>query len=325
MKHNMKHMKYLIQNGLLLITALFVGELHLASAQQDAMNAQYVMNKLFINPAYAGYKEQPNMFAMHRSQWIGFKGAPVTTVIGFDSPLKKDEFAMGGTLMFDRVGPQTRFAFTANFAYRMRLTNKATLAFGAKATAELYQANLTDLYLTSDNTGGVDDAFMYNTRGLFLPNVGFGAFYYKKDHYIGISVPKMLRNKLEKRGTFEYAALNGRQEPVFILTGGKLWKINKQFKIQPNLIVRGVWGAPMSIGVFGNVIIMDQFTAGIFSHIGENAGLLFQWQVNRQFKFGYSFDVATNALISTNFGSHELTAAFVIATRKKRIIYPRYF
>jgi type IX secretion system PorP/SprF family membrane protein len=296
-----------------------------ALAQQDAMNAQYVINKLMINPAYAGYKEQPNFVAMHRSQWVGFKGAPMTTVLAFDSPLKKDEFAIGGTLMFDKIGPQTRYGFTADFAYRTRLTNRATLSFGAKATAELYQANITDLYLISDYYGGVDDAFQNNIRGVFLPNIGFGAFYYKKDHYVGLSVPKLIRNKLEKRGTPAFEMLNGRQESTYLLTAGKFWKINKQLKLQPNMIIRGVWGAPISVGVFANAILMDQVTLGIFSHIGENAGALVQWQVNRQFKVGYSFDVATSALITTNFGSHELTASFIMATRKKRIVYPRYF
>jgi hypothetical protein len=112
---------------------------------------------------------------------------------------------------------------------------------------------------------------------------------------------------------------------MFILTAGKMWKVNKQLKLQPNVVLRSVWGAPMSIGAFFNVIMMDQFTAGIYSHVGENAGLLFQWQVNKQFRVGYSFDVATSALITTNFGSHELAASFMIPSRKKRIVYPRYF
>jgi hypothetical protein len=70
---------------------------------------------------------------------------------------------------------------------------------------------------------------------------------------------------------------------------------------------------------------MDQFTFGAFSHIGENAGLLAQWQVDKKIRIGYSVDVATNALIRTNFGSHELIASYALATKRKRIIYPRYF
>ncbi|MFN8776733.1 MAG: PorP/SprF family type IX secretion system membrane protein [Flavobacteriales bacterium] len=312
----------LIAGFLSLFGALTTGSL---LGQQDAMNAQYIMNKLFINPAYAGYKEQPTFVAVHRSQWVGFEGAPVTTMVSFDTPLKEDEFAAGGTMMFDKVGPQTRYAFTADFAYRTRLTNRATLCFGAKATAEIYQANLTDLSLTSDFTGGIDDSFLNNTRGVFLPNIGFGAYYHKRDHYVGLSVPRVIRNKLEKPGTAEFELLAGRQEPSLIITAGKIWKVNKQVQVQPNVVIRSIWGAPMSIGAFFNVIMMKQFTAGVYSHIGENAGALFQWQVNKQIRVGYSFDVATNQLISTNFGSHELVASYMIPTRKKKIVYPRYF
>jgi type IX secretion system PorP/SprF family membrane protein len=66
-----------------------------ATAQQEPMSAQYIMNKLFVNPAYAGYKEQTQFVAMHRSQWIGFEGAPMTSVLSFDMPLKQNEFALG--------------------------------------------------------------------------------------------------------------------------------------------------------------------------------------------------------------------------------------
>jgi type IX secretion system PorP/SprF family membrane protein len=296
-----------------------------ALAQQDALNTQYVMNKLFINPAYAGYKEQPTFVALHRSQWVGFKGAPTTQVFSFDTPLKADEFAVGGTLLHDKVGPTSRLSLSADFSYRMRLSNRATLCFGMKATGEIFQANLTDVALNSDFNGQEDDAFMYNTEGLFLPNVGFGMYYHKKTHYLGISIPRIIRNKLDKKGTNAYEVFDGRQEPMLVLTGGRLWKINRQVKIQPNFVARTMLNAPISMGLFVNMIYIDQITFGGFYFVQESAGLLFQWQVNKQFRIGYSADVATNSLIATNVGSHELCASFTVASKKKRIIYPRYF
>ncbi|MEN9347165.1 MAG: hypothetical protein RLZZ77_676 [Bacteroidota bacterium] len=293
--------------------------------QQDAMNSQYVMNKLFINPAYAGYKEQPTFVAMHRSQWVGFKGAPTTQVLTFDTPLKKQEFAVGGTLYHDKTGPISRIALTGDFAYRMRLSNRATMCFGMKFTGEIYQANLTDLALNSDYTYQADEAFMYNTKGLVLPNVGFGMYYHQKGHYFGISIPKILSNKLEKKGTNAYQVLDGRQAPTLIITAGKIWKVNRQVRVQPNLVIRAVQNAPVSAGLYFNMIILDQFTVGAYSYVTENAGLIFQWQLNKQFRMGYGFDVSTSSLITTNLGSHELSASFMLPTKKKRIIYPRYF
>lgn len=294
-------------------------------AQQEAVNSQFMMNKLFINPGYAGYKESPNLTFVHRSQWIGFKGAPMTTVIGFDTPLKKNELAVGGNLFFDKVGPTTRIGLAGAFAYRTRLSNRATISWGTTVSLDVYQANLVDLTLSSDYYNQQDDAFMNNVKGLLLPNIGFGAYYFKKDHFIGVSAPKMFRPKMEKRSSPLFDALTGRQEPTIFLMGGKQFKINKDIQIQPSMLVRAVWNAPLSIGLYGNAILYKDFNVGLFYHFRETVGLMGQWQINKQTKVGYSFDVATNQLIRTNWGSHELAVNYTMATKKKRIVYPRYF
>ncbi len=294
-------------------------------AQQDAVNSQFVMNKMFINPGYTGYKEQATLTAMHRSQWLGFKGAPMTQTFSFDTPLKKNELAAGGMLIHDRVGPTTRFGLIGDFAYRTRLTNRATLSWGVQGSIDVFQMNLTDLTLSSDYYNQQDEAFMQNTRGLIVPNVGFGAYYHKKDHFIGISCPKMLRPKLEKKSSAAYALLNGREEPTIYLMGGKQFKINKDLFLIPSMLIRGEWNAPMSIGFYANATYLKNFSGGLFYHYRETVGLMFQWQIEKNIKVGYSFDVPTNVLIRNNWGSHELTVNYGIASSKKRIVYPRYF
>ncbi len=294
-------------------------------AQQDAVNSQFVMNKMFINPGYTGYKEQATLTAMHRSQWLGFKGAPMTQTFSFDTPLKKNELAAGGILIHDRVGPTTRLGLVGDFAYRTRLSNRATISWGLQGSIDVFQMNLTDLTLSSDYYNQQDEAFMQNTRGLIVPNVGFGAYYHKKDHFIGISCPKMLRPKLEKKSSAAYALLNGREEPTIYLMGGKQFKINKDLFFIPSMLIRAEWNAPMSIGLYANATYLKNFSGGLFYHYRETVGLMFQWQIDKKIKVGYSFDVPTNVLIRNNWGSHELTVNYGIASSKKRIVYPRYF
>lgn len=317
----MKKLKYVILLSVVLMCAGF----NILRAQQDAMTTQYVVNKLFVNPAYAGYREAPNVLLLQRNQWIGFQGAPRTSVLSFDMPLKKHEFAIGGTMMLDKAGPASKFGLSVDFAYRIRLSNRGTLSFGAKASFEMLQVNLVDLNLISEYYGVMDEAFMNNANGVALPNIGWGVYYFDRTSFLGVSMPKMILNKLERRGTEQYTLLRGRQIPTFNLMAGKVWKINKKMKIQPNFVMRGVWGAPLSVGLYGNVIFLEQLTAGLFCHFGENIGLLGQWQVNKQLKVGYSVDVPTNALIRTGFGSHEILVQYAMATKKKRIVYPRYF
>lgn len=309
----------------LIICAIAASLQLVVSAQQEPMSAQYIMNKLFVNPAYAGYKEQTQFVVMHRSQWVGFEGAPMTSVLSFDMPLKKNEFAIGATLMHDRIGPSTRSSVSLDFAYRFRLSNRGTLSLGLKGVADLYQSNVTDLLLTSDYYEQQDELFLSNTQGLALPNAGFGAYYFDKSTYIGLSIPRLLRNKLEKRNSVSFDLFDGRQEPTIHLMAGKVWKINRQIKLQPNIVIRSVMNAPLSFGIYCNVILMDQFTVGAFYSIKETGGLLFQWQIDKRIKVGYSVDVPVNRLIRTNFGSHELTASYLLKSKRRRIVYPRYF
>jgi type IX secretion system PorP/SprF family membrane protein len=293
--------------------------------QQEALYTQFVYNKLDINPGYAGYKEVLNFTALHRSQWIGFKGAPTTQSLSFNTPLQVDELAVGGSITHDKIGPTNELELSFDFAYRLRLTNRATLSFGMKATAGLFQANFTDLDLISDYYGQQDEFFQYNPKSVLLPNIGFGMFYYEKDYFLGLSVPKMLRNSLTRSENELHSVLKGNTEPTAYLMGGKVFKLNREWKILPAAIIKGTKNAPMSFAVHANVVYMDQMMVGLFYNFQEVAGGLIQWQLNRQWKLGYSFDLPISSLIRTSSGSHELMLNCTIATRKKRIVYPRIF
>lgn len=312
---------YTILMLLLVLTALPFA----ATAQQEAMHSQNIFNKQMFNPAYTGYREGFNVTALHRSQWVGFKGAPTTEYVTIDAPLKIDELAVGGTIMFDKIGPSSELSLSGDFAYRLRLSNRSTLAFGAKATLALYQANLNGLELISDHTGGSDNFFNYNPQAVILPNVGFGAYYYSKKYYIGVSMPKMIRNKLEKRDASMYTLLEGKTEPTLYLMGGYLFKLNRDFKLQPSLLIKGTMGAPASINANVQLHYLKVFSLGAFYSFGEVAGAVFQWQFHEQWKLGYSFDLAVTRMFQTNVGSHEIMLNYALNKRKKRIVYPRYF
>jgi len=57
-------------------------------SQQDPQFAQNADNLLFTNPAFAGMTEGICASAISRQQWVGFEGAPVTTLAGIHSGIK---------------------------------------------------------------------------------------------------------------------------------------------------------------------------------------------------------------------------------------------
>ncbi|NQX92047.1 MAG: type IX secretion system membrane protein PorP/SprF [Flavobacteriales bacterium] len=296
-----------------------------AFAQQDAASSQFVLNMLTVNPAYAGYKEQPVMMLHHRSQWVGFKGAPITSIISFDTPLSKDQMAVGGSLVFDKIGPTTQMTFQSDFSYRFQMSRRSYLSFGLKGGFDFYQVNLTDLDLISDYQGSQDDFFQQNPKGLLLPNVGFGALYYDRNTFFGVSIPRILRNQLDKKGSDAWMIMEGSQQPTAYLVGGKLWKINRDYDFQPTISVKATQNAPVSVGVYANLYYRKALRLGVFYHYNEIAGAIVQYEYNRRWKFGYSVDVAASRLITTNLGSHELLVSYVLTNKRRRVVYPRYF
>ncbi|MEO0404544.1 MAG: PorP/SprF family type IX secretion system membrane protein [Bacteroidota bacterium] len=296
-----------------------------AMAQQDAASSQFVLNMLTVNPAYAGYKEQPVMMLHHRSQWVGFKGAPITSIISFDTPLPKDQMALGGSLVFDKIGPTTQMTFQSDFSYRFQMSRRSYMSFGLKGGFDFYQVNLTDLDLISDYRGTQDDFFQQNPKGLLLPNVGFGALYYDRNSFLGVSIPRILRNQLDKKGSDAWMVMEGRQQPTIFLVGGKLWKVNRDYDFQPTISVKATQNAPVSVGLYANLYYRKALRLGVFYHYNEIAGAIVQYEYNRRWKFGYSVDVAASRLITTNLGSHEVLVSYVLTNKRRRVVYPRYF
>ena len=101
-------------------------------AQQDAMFTHYMFNTLAINPAYAGSRDALTVTALHRSQWVGFDGAPTTQTLTLHSPVFNNKIGLGLSVVNDKIGPLNTTAFYGDFAYKVKVSKKGTLAFGLK-------------------------------------------------------------------------------------------------------------------------------------------------------------------------------------------------
>ena len=62
---------------ILLFTALLLAN-GFCFSQQDPQFSQYLFNYSAINPGYVGSNDQYRATAVHRTQWMGFEGAPTT-------------------------------------------------------------------------------------------------------------------------------------------------------------------------------------------------------------------------------------------------------
>ena len=114
-------------------------------AQQDAQYTQYMYNTVNVNPAYAGSRGVMSIFGLHRTQWVGLDGAPVTNTLAFNTPIKDTKIGIGLSFVNDRIGPTTQNDISADFSYTIKTSESYDLSFGIKASANLFNLDKNKL------------------------------------------------------------------------------------------------------------------------------------------------------------------------------------
>lgn len=313
---------------------LLLGAINESYAQQDAMYTQYMFNGLAINPAYAGTRNVLSATGLFRRQWAGKKieGAPITETFTIDAPLPKKKTGLGLNVMNDKIGVTNALSFDLVYAYRIKINRYKTLSLGLQAGIWQYRANFTDVNLSRDVNMQQDQAFQNNINR-WDPNFGFGAYYYTKIFYAGLSLPHLMNNKrISKQddANSAYGFLSdsekARQFRHAFFTMGYLIKFpKKHIKLKPSLLVKYVYGAPVELDLNANLWFYEKFAVGLSYRTADAVAILLEAQVNKQWRFGYSYDYSYTKLRQYNTGSHELMVRYEFSFSKAKLLTPRYF
>lgn len=308
---NAKRMKFK------LVFLFLLGIVGSVSAQQDPMFTQYMHNPVSINPAYAGSSGTMNLTAMHRQQWVGIDGAPKTLTLSINSPFLGYNVGVGFNLIHDQLGPVKQTGLYLDYSYKLKVTEKVKLAFGMKGGFNMYDINLQNL-IREDNE---DDAIMFGSTSMFLPNFGIGTYLFSERFYLGLSIPKMLQNSLSDNSN----TLQNKEERHYFFTGGIVLDVSENIRFKPSFTMRMVNGAPLSSEFSGAILLHDRLWLGGMYRLGDSVGALIKFNVTNQFSLGYSYDMTQSRLRNDNQGTHEVYVSYDIAFRNKKILSPRFF
>jgi type IX secretion system PorP/SprF family membrane protein len=290
-----------------------------SQAQQDPMYTHYMYNTLMVNPAYAGSRDALTITALHRSQWVNFKGAPIIESLTLHAPLKNEHLGVGLSVLNDKIGTFNRTSLFADFAYRMNLTRKSKLALGLSAGASIFQANLSSLQLNQQS----DPTFQNNINNRVTPNFGFGAYYSREHFYAGVSVPYLLQNSYQPN----VSNSEGTEQRTYFFIAGGVINITDNLAFKPTTFIKATPASPIQADVTASFIIMKKLLVGAMFRTGDAAGALVGLNITNQLHVGYSFDWSYGLKTRTyNQGSHEILLRYdFIFFSKKQIHTPRYF
>jgi type IX secretion system PorP/SprF family membrane protein len=312
-------MKTLKKLGFLLLI-IFCG--HVTKAQQDAMYTHYMYNTLSVNPAYAGSREALTATLLHRSQWVGLDGAPVTQTFTLHGPAIRENIGLGFAVVNDKIGPLHNVSLNADFSYRIRLTTKSQLAMGLKGGMNIMQANIQDLNLDNQS----DISFANNLRSQLHPNFGFGLYYLRDKFYAGISTPRLMNNTFSTQTTAGEMNILSEARHYFFIAGAA-FELSKDVVFKPTSFVKLTAAAPVEADLTGTFILNNALFLGAMFRTGDAFGVLAGYNVTDQFHVGYSFDWSYGIrALKQNAGSHEIMLTYdFLYNDKQRIRSPRYF
>lgn len=296
-----------------------------AFAQQEHQYTQFMYNKLLINPAYAGARGVPSVTAIYRNQWIGFKGAPQSALVSFNSPFLSPRVGVGVTLSHLQIGLQRDIHMALAYSYDLVASDEFTMRVGITASIRSLGIAFSD---AEPNIGG-DPSLGDAKVNDFYGNVGAGIYGTVSDNiYFGFSVPRIYSNAIGYANSS--ATLVAKEYQHYYAMAGGVFPIADDINLMPAILFKYVKNAPFDADINLNLDIRKKFTAGLSYRLGgdgpgESIDLLAFWQASPQFGIGASYDFGLSNLKDYNAGSIELMVQADLKKRSKKMSNPRFF
>ena len=284
-------------------------------SQQDSQYTQYMYNTPLVNPAYAGSRETITAFLLHRNQWVGLEGAPVTNNFSINMPVGDSNFGVGLNFVNDEIGPVSENEISADLAYFIQISENYKLSLGLKGTANLFQLDVNKLRIFDP----ADPQFQ-NVDTEFSPNVGAGLYLFSDKTYFGLSIPNFFESYRYNDNNVEIT----KEKMHFYFIAGHVFTISPNIDFKPAVLSKIVEGAPLQADVTANFLFFDKLTLGAAYRWDASVSALAGFQISDSWFIGYGYDLETTKLSNYNSGSHEIFLRYEFFNRS-RVSAPRFF
>jgi len=270
-------------------------------AQEKALlYSHYTFNGLALNPAYAGSHEMLSVNLSHRSQWMGFEGAPSYNILAAHTTLKKTAMGLGLLVMNESIGLRRYTGFYMNYAHRLTVGN-GKLALGLKAGLATGKMDVSGL--ESD-----DDVFNANSSSYLMPNFGLGMYYYSRNFYAGLSVPLLLGYKTSESG--KITAYHDFNQYAWYFTTGVNLKVADNWVLQPSAMLEYEIPSGLIADAGASIIYKDLLRVGCTYRTKQALVLLMDYKINYQLRVGLAYDYGMNGINEYNRNSFEIVLEY---------------
>lgn len=289
-------------------------------AQQEAMFSQYMFNQLFLNPAYAGTQKYISSTLLYRSQWTNWEGAPKTAVLAVDGPFANETMGWGLAICNDQIGVNNTTDIYANYAYKIKFSDRSRLSFGVRAGGTYINAKEPAIYWDESDP----NMQPYRT---FATRVGFGMFFNTEKFYAGVSFPTLLAYVPKTSFNIDFTKAGFLRRHYF-LQAGYVFKVNDFLKIRPSFLMKyqSKTVSPSQFDFNLHFLFNDKVWLGASYRTQDAVVGMIEFLINRRFRLGYAYDYKIQSVRYNYVGaSHEFMLGFDFGRGLLKVKTPRYF
>jgi type IX secretion system PorP/SprF family membrane protein len=297
-------------------------------AQQDAQYTQWMFNKLSLNPAYSVSSDNFCVSCLHRSQWEGLEGAPVSQSLNARIPFYKKRVGLGISINNDQIGPTSSWSFSGIYGYRIDLNNNAKLGVGLQGTLRNYRVKYSETFAVHSGDGVLPQSDFSK----MVPNFGGGLYFYTPKVYIGLSMPRFIEQELTPFDAASDVADFSREARHAYLMAGVVFDLNQRVKLKPAVLIKYADNSPLDADLHASLIFFDRFWAGLTyrtggssNSIGESLDVITQVQIGKSVRLGFAFDFTLSKLRDYNDGTYELVLDYCMSSAENKMTNPRFF
>ena len=269
-------------------TILFISLITLcfgvSQSQQVPQFSQNMFNKLANNPAIAGSSESINATVLHRSQWMGFDGAPTTLNLSVDAPFDILHGGIGLNIVSDAIAEYSNLGVQLSYAYQTDLGHGQ---LGIGASAGMFQSGLE-----GGNLNPADPENFATESGTAM-DFGGGLYYNTQDVYIGLSTLHITEPTIENEEN-----IIGLSRHYFLIAG-YYHEINPLVSLNPSIYLKSD-GSTSQLDINTNIIYNNRVWGGVSYRLDEGIVLLTGMNLNDDLKFGIAYDVVLNEVKSNS-------------------------
>jgi len=274
-------------------------------AQQDVQFTQFANNKIFYNPGVIGSGDAICLSAAHRSQWVGFENAPTTQNFSANVPLDIIGGGLSVNFTNDMIGFFQDITAGIGYGYQASLAG-GTLGLGVRV--DFRNKNVTSGVWAPPQTMN-DQSLVQLGATSMATDLSFGTYYQRDNWYAGLSSTRLLETKdiLTANGGSGNAQIRGQRH--YYLMGGYDIDLQNGFVLQPAMMVKTDL-VTTQFDLNAAATYNNQIWGGVTYRVYDALSVMAGYQITKDLRATYSYDLTTSSLRNSSSGSHEIMMSY---------------